>query len=59
MVVVFTQQLEEPQDGLHYGHSWSHLHLHLPLLCYGLNWQGGGDGLALDQQRVTSCARKY
>lgn len=59
MVVVLTEQLEEPEDGRHDGHCWSHLHLHLLLLRNWLSWQGGGacyrgDGLALDQQGVTS-----
>lgn len=56
--MVLTEQLQEPQDGLHDGDSWSHLRVHLPLLCRWLDRQGGGaldggDGLALDQQRVT------
>jgi len=56
VVVVLTEQLEEPQDGLHDGHSWSHLHLHL-LLRRGLGGRRG-DGLTLDQQGGTSCRGK-
>lgn len=60
LVVVLAEQLEEPQDGLHDGHSWAHLGLHLLLLCSWLNGQhswDGGDRLALDQQGMT-CIRK-
>ncbi|TNN35215.1 hypothetical protein EYF80_054627 [Liparis tanakae] len=54
VVVVLTEQLEEPQDGLHDGHSGSHLQLHF-LLRRGLGGRRG-DGLA--QQGGTSCRGK-
>lgn len=58
LVMVLTEKLEEPQDGLHDGHGWAHLGLHLLLLCSWLNgkhsvsWDGG-DRLSLDQQWMT------